>query len=89
MKLFLFFYLLLFSSISIKFSLSNVVSNFTRITKDLVSGIFVELKGQTWILPETCLNQEFEDDVNGFIKHLKMFRYKLKLIIIIITINLL
>jgi len=71
MKLFLFFYLLLFSSISIKFSLSNVVSNFTIITKDLVLGIFVELKGQTWILPETCLNQEFEDDVNGFIKHLK------------------
>ena len=51
------------------------VHEITKISKDLISGIFVGVNGESWVLPDTCLNEKFENDLSGFIRHLKIFQY--------------
>ena len=74
MKVFILGIMIILSSICVNSSKSDIVPKITKITKDLISGIFVGVKGKTWVLPDTCLNQEFEDDFYGFMKHLKKFQ---------------
>jgi len=51
------------------------VHKITKMSKDLISGIFVGVNGESWVLPDTCLNENFENDLSGFIRHLKKFQY--------------
>jgi hypothetical protein len=68
-------FLLLFSfSHFLKCSENKIVDKLTKVTKDLISGIFLEVKGQSWILPPTCLDEQFENDISGFLMHLKKFQ---------------
>jgi hypothetical protein len=50
---------------------NKIINKFTKTMKDLISGIFSEVKCKSWTLPDTCLNEQFENDINGFLNHLK------------------
>jgi hypothetical protein len=74
MKAAIIFLLLIITPHFFQCSENKIVEKLTTITRDLISGIFVGIKGQTWNLPDTCLSQEFVNDVSGFVIHLKKFQ---------------
>jgi hypothetical protein len=74
MKVAIIFFILTSFSHFFKCSDNKIVDKLTKVTKDLISGIFLGVKGESWILPPTCLDEQFENDISGFLMHLKKFQ---------------